>query len=62
MTGNPFKVHFAGEIRNWPPEGYITSKDEKRIDRFAQFALIAGIDAVKDSGIDFTREDPFRAV
>ena len=60
MTGQPFKVHFAGEIRNWPPPGYITTKDEKRIDRFAQFALIAGIDAVTDSGIDFKREEPFR--
>ncbi len=60
MTGQSFKVHFAGEIRDWPPPGYITTKDEKRIDRFAQFALIAGIDAVKDSGIDFKREEPFR--
>jgi 3-oxoacyl-[acyl-carrier-protein] synthase II len=60
MTGQPFKVNFAGEIPNWPPPGYITSKDEKRIDRFAQFALIAGIDAVSDSGIDFKREEPFR--
>jgi 3-oxoacyl-[acyl-carrier-protein] synthase II len=60
MTGRPFKVHFAGEIKGWPPPGYITTKDEKRIDRFAQFALVAAIDAVKDSGIDFEREDTFR--
>jgi 3-oxoacyl-[acyl-carrier-protein] synthase II len=60
MTGRPFKVHFAGEIKGWPPPGYVSTKDEKRIDRFAQFALVAGIDAVKDSGIDFEREDTFR--
>ena len=42
------------------PTGYISPKDEKRIDRFAQFALVAGIDAVNDSGIDFSKEDPFR--
>jgi 3-oxoacyl-[acyl-carrier-protein] synthase II len=60
MTGRPFKVHFAGEVRGWSPAGYISPKDEKRIDRFAQFALVAGIDAVKDSGIDFSREDAFR--
>jgi 3-oxoacyl-[acyl-carrier-protein] synthase II len=60
MTGRPFKVNFAGEIPGWPPPGYISSKDEKRIDRFAQFALVAGIDAVRDSGIDFEREDAFR--
>jgi 3-oxoacyl-[acyl-carrier-protein] synthase II len=60
MTGRPFKVSFAGEIHNWAPAEYLNSKDEKRIDRYAQFALVAGIDAVKDSGIDFTKEDPFR--
>jgi len=60
MTGRPFKVHFAGEIHNWLPAEYLTSKDEKRIDRYAQFALVAGIDAVKDSGIDFSQENPFR--
>src|SRR5439155_439655 len=30
------------------------------LDRFAQFALIASISAVKDSGVDFSREDPYR--
>jgi 3-oxoacyl-[acyl-carrier-protein] synthase II len=55
-----FKVRFAGEIYDWQPTGYISPKDEKRIDRFAQFALVAAIDAVNDSGIDFSKEDPFR--
>jgi 3-oxoacyl-[acyl-carrier-protein] synthase II len=55
-----FKVRFGGEIWNWSTEGYLTPKDSKRIDRFTQFAMVAGIDAVRDSGIDFTKEDPFR--
>ena len=54
------RVHFGGEIRNWSADGYISAKDAKRLDRFAQFALVAGIDAVRDSGIDFAKEDPFR--
>ena len=32
----------------------------KRIDRFAQFAMAASMNAVSDSGIDFTKEDRFR--
>ncbi len=40
--------------------GYIDRKEEKRIDRFTQFAMVAGIDAVNDSGLDFSKEDPFR--
>jgi 3-oxoacyl-[acyl-carrier-protein] synthase II len=55
-----FKVRFAGEIYDWQPNGYISPKDEKRIDRFAQFALVAATDAVNDSGIDFSKEDPYR--
>ena len=54
------KVKFGGDIYDWTTEGYIDRKEEKRIDRFTQFALVAGIDAVNDSGLDFSKEDPFR--
>jgi 3-oxoacyl-[acyl-carrier-protein] synthase II len=55
-----FKVKFGGEVSDWSTEGYITPKDAKRIDRFTQFALVAAIDAVQDSGLDFSKEDPYR--
>lgn len=55
-----FKVRFAGEVRNWSTDGYVNPKDAKRIDRFTQFAMVAAMDAVRDSGIDFPKEDPFR--
>jgi 3-oxoacyl-[acyl-carrier-protein] synthase II len=54
------KVKFGGDIHDWSPDGYIDRKEVKRLDRFAQFALVAGIDAVSDSGLDFAKEDPFR--
>jgi 3-oxoacyl-[acyl-carrier-protein] synthase II len=54
------KVKFGGDIHDWNIEGYIDRKEEKRLDRFTQFALVAGIDAVKDSGLDFSKEDAFR--
>lgn len=55
-----FKVRFAGEIRDWSTDGYLPSKEAKRIDRFSQFALVAAIDAVRDAGLNFESEDPFR--
>ena len=55
-----FKVKFGGDIYDWDPGQYISQKDSKRIDRFTQFALVAGTDAVIDSGLDFQREEPFR--
>jgi 3-oxoacyl-[acyl-carrier-protein] synthase II len=54
------KVKFGGDIHDWSTEGYMERKEEKRIDRFTQFAMVAGIDAVNDSGIDFSKEEPFR--
>ncbi len=55
------KVHFGGDVYDWSPGDYMSAKDAKRIDRFTQFAMVAGIDAVRDSGIDFSTVDPFRA-
>jgi 3-oxoacyl-[acyl-carrier-protein] synthase II len=54
------KVTFGGDIYDWTVDGYVDRKEEKRLDRFTQFALVAGIDAVHDSGLDFSKEDPFR--
>ncbi len=56
-----FKVKFGGEVKHFQPEDAIEPRTAKRLDRFAQFALIASMAAFKDSGLDFAREDPFRA-
>jgi 3-oxoacyl-[acyl-carrier-protein] synthase II len=55
-----FKVHFAGEVKTWTTEGRIEPKLAKHLDRYCQFALSAAIEAIKDAGIDFSKEDPFR--
>jgi 3-oxoacyl-[acyl-carrier-protein] synthase II len=54
------KVRFGGDVYDWTVEGYVDRKEEKRLDRFTQFALVAGIDAVNDSGLEFAKEDPYR--
>jgi 3-oxoacyl-[acyl-carrier-protein] synthase II len=55
-----FKVKFAGEVRGFDPEEHLEPRAAKRLDRFTQFALVAARVAVKDSGLDVTREDPYR--
>lgn len=47
------KVFIGGDIPDFDPTGYVDPKDVNRIDRFAQFAIKAGIDAVRDSGLVF---------
>jgi 3-oxoacyl-[acyl-carrier-protein] synthase II len=55
-----FKVKFGGEVHGFRPEPTLEAKAARRMDRFAQFAMVAAIAAVKDSGFDFAKEDPYR--
>jgi len=56
---SPFASQIGGEVVDWPgvPEEYVDRRESKRFDRFAQFATAAAIQAVKDSGIDFSAAD-----
>jgi len=54
-------VKFGGEIKDFDVTRYIDQREGKRMDRFTQFAVAAAGQAVKDSGLDFSREDPYRA-
>jgi len=51
---------FGGEISPWEGGPHIDKREARRIDRFAQFALNAAIDAVTDAGIEFSHENPYR--
>ncbi len=56
-----YPVRFGGEIKNFDVTKYIDRRESKRMDRFTQFAIAAASQAVEDSGIDFSKEDVFRA-
>jgi 3-oxoacyl-[acyl-carrier-protein] synthase II len=60
IDSTAFKVHNAGEVRDFHPEAVINSKEVRRMDRFAQFGMFAALEAVRDSGLDFAKEDPYR--
>jgi 3-oxoacyl-[acyl-carrier-protein] synthase II len=55
-----YRVHFGGEVKSWTPEKWIEPKQVRRLDRYAQFAVVASKQAVDDSKIEFSKEDPFR--
>jgi 3-oxoacyl-[acyl-carrier-protein] synthase II len=55
-----YPVHFGGEIKQFDPTKYIDFREAKRMDRFSQFAVAAAKQAVTESGLDFTKEDPYR--
>jgi 3-oxoacyl-[acyl-carrier-protein] synthase II len=52
-----YKVKFAADVYDWDPTGYIERKEAKRLDRFTQFALVAAVDAIDHSGLDFSKEE-----
>ncbi len=54
------KIHIGGDVPDWDCSDYVSHKEAKRLDRFTLFAMVAGADAVKDSGLDFPNEDTFR--
>lgn len=47
-------VRFAGLVRDLDIEPYLSRKEARKHDLFIQYGLVAGIQALKDSGLDVT--------
>jgi len=55
-----FDSQIAGEVKNFPPPDFISSKDLKRLPRFVQFALKATQEALEESGLVLEKEDIYQ--
>ena len=55
-----FKSQVAGEVQSFDPDLFLNPKDSRRMDTFIQFGLVAGIEAIKDSGLEVTDENSER--
>ncbi len=55
-----FKTRFACEVKDFDPTEYLGKKEARKLDRFAQFALVASDEAVKDAGITNENVNPDR--
>jgi len=55
-----FPVHFGGEIRDLKLEPYINAKEARRMDAFMQYGVIAGMQAMHDSGLVITEQNSER--
>ncbi len=56
-----FPTKVAAEIRDFDSSAHIDKKEARRMDRFAQYAVVAAAQAVAQSGIDFSTLDPYRS-
>ena len=55
-----FKTKFACEIKNFDPQNHFDRKEARKLDRFAQYALVSSDEAIVDSGLDLNSIDKFR--
>jgi 3-oxoacyl-[acyl-carrier-protein] synthase II len=55
-----FPTHFGGEIRDLNLEPYMSAKDARRMDCFMQYGVVAGIQAMRDSGLVVTEANSDR--
>jgi 3-oxoacyl-[acyl-carrier-protein] synthase II len=51
FNASKFKTRFACEIKGFEPSNFLDRKEARKIDRFAQIALVASDQAVTDAGI-----------
>lgn len=52
-----FRSHNAAEINDFDPGDHLESKRAKRLDRFAQFSVVAAQMALQDAGLDLKKEN-----
>jgi 3-oxoacyl-[acyl-carrier-protein] synthase II len=58
FDASTYPTRIAGEVKDFEPGDFMDKKEARRNDRFIQFALAAAEMAVKDAGLDMSKEDP----
>lgn len=53
-------VHFAGEVKDFQIEDYVSAKEARHMDTFIHYGIAAGVQAFKDSGLTITEENSER--
>ncbi len=52
-----YTTKFAGLVKNFDAQDYMERKEAKKMDLFIQYGVAAGVQAIKDSGIEVTDEN-----
>ena len=55
-----FKTHFACEVKNLDVTKYIDRKEVRKMDKYAQYAMVSAVQAIEDSGVDLEALDKDR--
>ena len=52
LDTSAYKVHLAGELKDFDIEDHIDKKEARRMDRFTQYAVVAAREAVNDAKLE----------
>ena len=56
FDASAFTSQIAGEVKGFDPAQVLSVKEARRFDTFIHYGFAAAIEAIKDSGLDFDRE------
>lgn len=57
FDASAFSTRFSASLENFSTEGYLEPRDAKRMDLFIQYGMVAGIQAMRDSGLEITESN-----
>jgi 3-oxoacyl-[acyl-carrier-protein] synthase II len=60
FDASKFKTQFACELKNFKAEDFLDRKEARKMDRYAQYAMVASDEAVQDAGFNFEKLDKDR--
>ena len=60
LDASAFNTRFSMPVKNFNVEEYMSAKDARKMDLFIQYGMAAGIQAVRDSGLEVTEENAGR--
>ena len=55
-----FSTRFSASVKGFSVEGYLESRDARRMDPFIQYGMVAGIQAFTDSGLEISERNAHR--
>jgi 3-oxoacyl-[acyl-carrier-protein] synthase II len=61
FDASKFKTQFACELKNFNVEDFIDRKEARKMDRYAQYAVVSSTEAMNDAGFDLEKIDKDRA-
>ena len=60
FDASAFTTRFSASVKSFSVEGYLESRDARRMDPFIQYGMVAGIQAFRDSGLEVTDHNAHR--